>query len=237
MPDDGLPLCLSDWIARDGVRWFKLKLKGTDIEWHLQRIREVFRVAKKSLVVSDMKAPVQMTVDPNEACPNPAFMVELLRRLRESDLPAYRSLIYIEQPTPRNLSEYDYTLHEISGYKPVLIDESLDGLQRLEHVEALGWSGVALKTCKSQSHALLAYCWAKQRGLFATVQDLTNPGYALIQSANLCSRLSLSIDGFEYNSRQYAPFIRLSEQHSYEQLFRVSGGQIDLSQIKHKGLY
>ena len=38
---------------------------------------------------------------------------------------------------------------------------------------------MALKTCKTQTGALLSLCWAKQHGMDLMVQDLTNPMLAV----------------------------------------------------------
>jgi L-alanine-DL-glutamate epimerase-like enolase superfamily enzyme len=235
--EDGLPGTLSEWIARDSVRWFKLKVTGTDVEWDLQRILDVYHVACESLSRLGVEPRVRLCIDPNEACPNPGPVVELLQRLREESRDAYDALVYIEQPTPRPLAEYDYTLHEISRYKPVLVDESLEDPANLPYIEKLGWSGVALKTCKGQSHALMTYCWARRHGMFVTVQDLTNPGLSFIQSANLASHLSLSVNAFEYNSRQYLHDCGLSEDSAYPDLFQVRDGQISTARIRNEGLY
>ncbi len=236
-PNDGLPLSLDEWIEKEGVSWFKLKIKGTDVAWDLSRIIDVYKVAEETLQKCGIKHPIRMEVDSNEACPTPEPAIEFLRKLKEISPTVFSALQYVEQPTPRKLADYKYTLHEISKYKPVLVDESLDDLNNLQLIESQGWSGVALKTCKGHTHALLVYCWARQRNLFITVQDLTNPGLALVHSAGFCSRLSMSIDAFEYNSRQYIPASRKEVQITYPGIFRVSGGQISLDSLSGIGLY
>jgi hypothetical protein len=171
VPDDDLPVALEEWIEKEKVRWFKLKVKGSDVKGDLQRIVDVYRVAAECAWANGIRQPVRYEIDPNEGCADPEPMIELLRKLRETDPAAYEALVYIEQPTSRNLAEYPFTLHEISKYKPVLADESLDDLEHLQHMERLGWSGVALKTCKGQSHAIITYCWARQKGVFISLQD------------------------------------------------------------------
>jgi L-alanine-DL-glutamate epimerase-like enolase superfamily enzyme len=237
IPADGLPVTLYDWILRDGVSQLKLKLKGEDVGWNLQFILDVYRVGKEALGKIGSHATLQLSLDPNEASPSPEPIVELLCALRERDAEAYEAITYIEQPTPRDLAAYEFTLHSIARYKPVIIDESLTDITSLKQIEPLGWSGMALKTCKGQSHAIHSYCWARKRGLFVTVQDLTNPGYALVQSANLASHLALSTEAFEYNSRQYVPDSRPDEQAEFPELFQVRNGQINLDEIRHLGLY
>lgn len=88
--------------------------------------------------------------------------------------------------------------------KPVLLDEGLTGLELLKEAVAQGWSGLALKTCKGHSFALVAAAWARERGLLVALQDLTNPGYALIHAALLAAHVPM-INGVELNSPQFTP--------------------------------
>ena len=89
------------------------------------------------------------------------------------------ALDYVEQPTPRDLGAYTDTLHDVAARVPVVVDESLDDLENLDWIHRLGWSGLAVKTCKGHTHSLLAYCWGRYHRLYLTLQDLTNPGLAL----------------------------------------------------------
>jgi hypothetical protein len=100
-----------------------------------------------------------------------------------------------------------------------------------------GWSGLAVKTCKGQSSSLLAYCWAKAHGYHVTLQDLTNPGRALVHSANLCAHLALTVDSFECNSRQYMPHARPQEQAAYPAYFRAVEGALCIPTESSLGLY
>lgn len=234
---DGMPLALTDWIRRDRVRWLKLKIKGADVAGDLERILDVYRVAAAEAAACGIKEPVQFEIDPNEGYPDPDPAVELLRKLRERSALAFEALQYMEQPTSRNLAQYRYTLDEIAKLKPVLADESLDSLEHLPAVLQVGFNGVALKTCKGHSHALLTYCWAKRHGLHVSVQDLTNPGLSLVHSAGFCSRLGVSWDCCEANSRQYLPFSRPGEQERYPGVFACRAGQIDLASLQFAGLY
>jgi hypothetical protein len=138
---------------------------------------------------------------------------------------------------PRDLARQTVTLHAVSARKPVIIDESLDHLEHLSLLGPLGWSGLAVKTCKGQTHSVLAYCWGRQKGQFLTLQDLTNPGLALVHSANLCAQLALNVAYFEYNSRQFMPEAALEEQAAYAPYFRVSAGEVQLPVDGLEGLY
>ena len=53
----------------------------------------------------------------------------------------------------------------------------------------LGYSGVALKVCKGQSHAVLMAAAAQKYKSFLCVQDLTCPGASLVHSASLASHV------------------------------------------------
>ncbi|MDY0091773.1 MAG: hypothetical protein RBT80_03645 [Candidatus Vecturithrix sp.] len=68
----------------------------------------------------------------------------------------------------------------------------------------LGWTGVALKTCKTQTGALLSLCWAKAHDMTLMVQDLTNPMLAQIPHVLLAAHAG-TIMGVETNAMQFYP--------------------------------
>ena len=41
---DGLPETLAEWIHFNGLRYFKIKLNGNDLEWDLNRVLHIDRV-------------------------------------------------------------------------------------------------------------------------------------------------------------------------------------------------
>lgn len=231
------PDSLAAWIERDGVRFVKIKVTGHDVGADVARVIDVYAVAVAARRRYPAGAGVHLSIDANEGGRDQGPAMELLRGLEEKGPAAYAALDYVEQPTPRGLDEDDFTLHDIARRKPVIVDEGLDGVAALETIAAQGWSGIALKTCKGQSQALLAYSWARRNAKFVVVQDLTNPGLALVQSANLADHLALSVDALEYNSRQYLESHRLPEAAPYQQLFDVVDGEISLGTIRGRGLY
>lgn len=230
----GLPGDLTSWIKRDGLTCFKLKSRGQDPAVDAQRLGNVYTTAVEAGVHPQR---IHLSLDPNEACAGPDFLIEMLEQLAWDCPLALAALDYIEQPTARDLSRYTFTLHKVARHRPVIIDESLDRLENLARLQPLGWSGLALKSCKGQSHSLLAYCWGKQHNLYMTLQDLTNPGLALVHSANLCAHLALSVDYFEGNSRQYTPVACPEEQAAYPTYFRVHDGCLHLPVAEPFGLY
>ncbi|MCE7985763.1 MAG: hypothetical protein DYG89_31685 [Caldilinea sp. CFX5] len=233
-PVGTLPTDLTSWIKRDGLTCFKLKSRGQDPAVDAQRLAAVYTTA----VQAGMKPEqIHLSLDPNEVCPGPDFLLELFARLVKESPTAFAALDYIEQPTARDLSSYTFTLHAAAQHKPIIIDESLDRLENLALLQPLGWSGLALKSCKGQTHTLLAYCWARQHNFFITLQDLTNPGLALVHSANLGAHLALSVGYFETNSRQYTPTACPAEQAAYPAYFQVRDGALHLPVHAPLGLY
>ena len=71
-------------------------------------------------------------------------------------------------------------MHSVSARKPLFMDESAHDWRFVRLGRELGWSGVALKTCKTQTGAILSLCWAKAHGMTLMVQDLSNPMLAQI---------------------------------------------------------
>ena len=179
----------------------------------------------------------RLSVDPNEAYQQPAMMLEMLDRVAAEKPQVLPALDYVEQPTPRDLGAYTDTLHEVAARVPVVVDESLDDLENLDWIHRLGWSGLAVKTCKGHTHSLLAYCWGRHHRLYLTLQDLTNPGLALVHSANFCAHLRLDVDCFEGNYRQFMPLSRPHEQAAHPAYFQIADGQLILPPDMGPGLY
>lgn len=217
-----LPGDLSSWVQRDKLTSFKVKTKGQDPLTDAQRLAAVYATVR----AAQPDQVIHLSVDPNEGCPNAAFVIEMLNALAQDAPDAYAALDYIEQPTSRDLASYTFTLHEVAARKPVILDESFDTLDLLPQIGAQGWTGFAVKTSKGQSASLIAYCWAKEHSYHVTLQDLTNPGRALVHSANLCSHLALSFDSFECNNRQYMPHARPEEQAAHPDYFRAVEGKL-----------
>ena len=233
-PDDGLPVSLDQWIQYEGLRCLKIKLCGTDLEWDLSRLLEVFQLARseqESLAIDEL----WLTADTNEMCETPQYMVELLVRLREKNSRAFESLLYVEQPCERNLRSRMLDVRELSRLKPVIADEALASLEDLELALQLGYTGLALKPCKCQSAELVIASRAAASGIPFAVQDLTNPGIALLQSAGLAGRLN-TIRGVESNSRQFFPGSSVLERAIHPGIFKLDQGKINTSTLRGSGL-
>jgi len=234
-PRDGLPVSLDQWIRRDGVFCLKIKLRGTDAEWDSQRTVEVDRVARQTLgAIGQSDAPC-LSVDFNEICASPEYVIEYCRKLQERSRTAFDDLLYLEQPTERDLYAHRFDMHELARIKPVVVDESVLDIEMLRLAFTLGWSGVALKTCKGQTNCLMYIALASQQGRSYSVQDLTNPGLALVHSASLTGRCRPMM-GFEYNARQYLPDACREVQDRHPGLFAVRAGRVRPGDLPRSGL-
>ena len=205
-PNDGIPVSLDEWIAHDGVFCLKVKLRGNDLAWDLDRTKQVFKVAKETLLKKGIDV-LYLSVDMNEQCRSPEYCVEFLEKLRgdpNAGRDAFDALLFLEQPVERDLRNRSFDMRPVARLKPVLADEGIVSLEDVDVAFELGWSGVALKTCKGHSCALLTAAKTAAAGKIYSVQDLTNPGLALIHSIGMAARLS-PLKGVEANARQFIP--------------------------------
>lgn len=196
---DDLAEHLGHWVRERGYRRVKLKLSGADNGADAARTIEVYRALRELRV----EAP-WISVDTNEANPDAASVLDYLERLRAADAGAYAALAYLEQPTARDIRRQPFDWRPVTQLKPVLLDEGLTDFAGLAEAAAQGWSGLALKTCKGHSFALVAAAWAARNGLICSLQDLTNPGYSAIHAA-LFGAFVPTINGVELNSPQFTP--------------------------------
>jgi len=233
-PKDGLPVSLEEWIERDGVFCLKVKLSGTDIDWDVERTKSVAEVAHEVLKKKGRER-FFLSVDSNEMNPNPEATLEYLRKLKRLSPLAFNSLLYLEQPTERDLSRHMFSMRRVAEIKPVLADEGVTDMESFELALKLGWSGIAVKACKWHSSSLLYISKMEHLGIPYSIQDLTCPGLALVHSAGLAAR-SNPIKGFEYNARQYLPFAYPEIQKRHETLFKVKDGRVSTESLQPIGL-
>jgi hypothetical protein len=93
---------------------------------------------------------------------------------------------------------------------------------------------VALKTCKTQTGALLSLCWAKAHGMTLMVQDLTNPMLAQIPHLLLASHAG-TIMGVETNAMQFYPDASAPEAEVHPGIYIRRNGEVDLSSLGGDG--
>lgn len=226
-PDDGHPVLLEDWIRTDGLTCLKIKLRGNDSVWDYERIVRVGALA--------MPCGVKyLTADFNCTVREPAYVCEILDRLRLDHPAIYESLLYVEQPFPYDLEANPIDVHEVSRRKPLFLDESAHDWRLVRLGRELGWTGVALKTCKTQTGALLSACWAQAHGMTLMVQDLTNPMLAQIPHCLLAAHLP-TLMGVETNGMQFYPAASDLEATVHPGLYRRRQGAVDLSTVLGAG--
>ena len=226
-PDDGEPVLLRDWIQRDGLKCLKIKLRGNDGAWDYERIVRVGQAAVE-LGVDWLSADFNCTVTA------PEYVNQILDVLRDRHPRLYGMLLYVEQPFPYDLERYGIDARSVSARKPLFLDESAHDWRMVRLGRQLGWTGVALKTCKTQTGALLSACWARAHGMTLMVQDLTNPMLAQIPHC-LLAAWSNTIMGVETNAAQFYPQASRAEAKVHPGLYRRRGGEVDLSTINGPG--
>jgi len=226
-PNDGYPVVLVDWIRRDGLKCLKVKLRGNDAEWDFQRMAKVGRIAIEHEVE-------HLSADFNCTVTEPAYVNEVLDRLRAEHAGTFGMILYVEQPFPYDLAEHRIDVRSVSSRKPLFLDESAHDWRLVKLGRELGWTGVALKTCKTQTGALLSACWAKTHGMQLMVQDLTNPMLAQIPHLLLAAHVG-TIMGVETNAMQFYPEASAPEAAVHPGIYRRREGMVDLSTIRGGG--
>src|SRR5438128_4717235 len=226
-PRDGYPVLLPDWIRRDGLTCLKVKLRGNDAEWDFQRVIQVGRIGMENGVE-------YLSADFNCTVTEPAYVNDILDRLRHEHRRIFDTILYLEQPFPYELEQHRIAVHSVSSRKPLFLDESAHDWRLVRLGRELGWTGVALKTCKTQTGALLSACWAKAHGMELMVQDLTNPMLAQIPHVLLAAHVG-TIMGVETNATQFYPDASTPEAAVHPGIYRRQDGMIDLSTLQGAG--
>lgn len=226
-PDDGYPVTLREWIERDGLTCLKIKLRGTDSEWDYARLINIGDMSIH-LGVTSLSADFNCTVT------DPKYVNDILDRLKAERPDILDLILYVEQPFPYDLENNQIDVSSVAERKSLFLDESAHDWKFVQLGQQLGWSGVALKTCKTQTGALLSLCWAKAHGMPLMVQDLTNPMLAQIPHVRLAAHAG-TIMGVESNGMQFYPAASIPEEAVHPGIYRRSHGMLDLSTIKGPG--
>ena len=226
-PKDGYPVTLREWIERDGLMCLKIKLRGTDQDWDYQRLIRIGDMAKE-LGVDSLSADFNCTVT------DPSYVNAILDQLKSERLDIFDRILYVEQPFPYDLENNQIDVSSVSQRKQLFLDESAHDWKFVQLGRKLGWSGVALKTCKTQTGALLSLCWAKAHGMPLMVQDLTNPMLAQIPHVRLAAHAG-TIMGVEANGMQFYPAASAAEEQVHPGIYCRRRGMLDLSSIQGPG--
>lgn len=232
---DGLPETLGEWIKYSGIDHVKIKLTGDDLDWDLRRVLGIDEVAtqvERGRGVTTWK----YSLDFNERCPDVQHLLQFLRTLKARNRAAFERIQYVEQPTRRDLTQdRQNVMHEASKLIPVVIDESLTGLDMLLLARDMGYTGVALKACKGQSQAMLMAAAGEINHMFLCVQDLTCPGASLIQSAGIAAHVPGNA-GIEANAREYVPAANREWIAKFPGIFDMRNGRMATETLTGPGL-
>ena len=165
---------------------------------------------------------------------NTQYVNDILDQLKAARPEIFDMVLYVEQPFPYDLENNQIDVSSVAQRKSLFLDESAHDWKFVQLGQKLGWSGVALKTCKTQTGALLSLCWAKAHGMPLMVQDLTNPMLAQIPHVRLAAHAG-TIMGVESNGMQFYPAASIAEETVHPGIYRRSNGMLDLSTISGPG--
>ncbi len=226
-PGSGFPTTLEEWIRKDQLSRLKIKLSGTDFEWDHMRV----------VNVADVSMPRGVTmlgVDFNGTVTDLTYVEHLFERIRRDRPDVLDALCYIEEPFTPELLDRGTDVSAVAKWAPCVLDESAHDWRVLVKASELGYSGVALKTCKTQTEALLTMSWAKRHGMEVLTQDLSNPMLAQISHVQLGAHASPDI-GIETNSMQFYPDASADEAKVHPGLYQRVGGSVDRRTISGPG--
>ena len=197
--NDGWPETLEDYIQRQGLSNFKVKVCG-DLFADLKRLGEF------SELVSEVD--YSLSLDGNEQFTRMAEFLEFTKQIK-LELPSlWERISYIEQPLDRRVAlndDFSGDIKSISEQKPLLIDESDDSIDSFVRAIALGYVGVSSKACKGLikgiANAALVLIQGSNR-YFLTGEDLMNlPIVPLHQ--DLVHLAALGVNNIERNGHHY----------------------------------
>ncbi|MGO9261624.1 MAG: enolase C-terminal domain-like protein [Bryobacteraceae bacterium] len=232
---DGLPESLEEWIPYSGVTAIKIKLNGADLAWDVDRVASIDRVTVAAQARRGLKEWLY-SLDFNERCPNVHYLLDFDRQLRGKAPTAFERVQYIEQPTARDLAaNRQNTMFEAAKLRPVVIDESLTGLDALLLARDMGYTGAALKACKGQSQTLLLAAATQKYKMFRCAQDLTCPGAALVHSVGIAAHVP-GVSALEANAREYVPVANRGWEKKFPGIFDVRDGFLKTTGLDGPGL-
>jgi len=233
--NDGLPETLPEWIRYNGLTHLKIKLNGDDRKWDVERVLRVDKVTTQTQAQRGVKDWVY-SLDFNEKCPNVEYLLDFLHEVKHRSPQGYERIQYVEQPTARDLKAHpENEMHAAAKLVPVVIDESLTDVEALLIACKLGYTGVALKACKGQSHMMLIASIGEKHKLFLCVQDLTCPGASLIQSAGLAAHVP-DVAAIEANARQFMPAANQAWASRFPGIFQITDGTMHTGELTKAGL-
>ena len=173
--NDGEPETLAEFVARDGLRYLKVKVSG-DPEADLARLGRIWDVIART------EQPV-VTLDGNESYQDLDAFARFVDAFEEKHLGLFQHTAFIEQPLTRALTHDASTasaVAAISQKKPLVIDEADGTMNAFHDAFQIGYSGTSHKNCKGFFKSLVNFCLSRHfeikhgRTTFQTGEDLSN---------------------------------------------------------------
>lgn len=229
--NDGLPESLADYIQRDGVRFFKIKVSGKPDE-DLARLVAIWDV------VVTAETPV-ISLDANEAFDNLKTFEKFLVRFSRELTGMFQHVAYIEQPLRRQLtldSTTQKSIQRLAELKPLLIDEADGKVSAYKEALEIGYDGTSHKNCKGVFKSLGNYALMTKRSengrqTFLSAEDLQNLPVVPLQQ-DFTSLGLLNIEHCERNGHHYnfgmsmlSPHDRKNALASHPDLYREENGE------------
>ena len=190
------PENVRDYCTSHNIRRLKIKIGSGDIE------ADVSHVIAVSQAMLPADGYLDITLDANGCYESADKLVEFLSMLRQAAPDVAVCVSAIEQPSMTPDSADRHRWSDIAADTPILVDETFTDLDDLKHANACGWNGLAIKSCRGQTLALLGAAWGHARGWKNTVMDLTSPNIAAIHTVMLASRIS-GVTTAEVNAAQF----------------------------------
>ncbi len=246
--NDGLPQSLEEYIERQGLTYFKVKVNG-DLESDLDRVSAIAALLDRRC------ADYKVTLDGNEQYRDMNTFIELVDRVEAEQPRFYQNILYIEQPLERSVAldpALGPGIRAMGARRPMLIDESDEGMDTYSRALALGYQGVSSKACKGLVKAVANLALAEKRhGCFLSGEDLMNLPVVPLQQ-DLAHIAALGIDHVERNGHHYVRGLQhlsaeermgclsahgalYTEQDGLAAL-NVRGGQIEVGSLQVPGL-
>lgn len=202
--NDGEPETLEEYVARDGLRFLKVKISGNP-EADLARLGKIWDVIART------NQPV-ITLDGNESYQDIDAFARFVAAFEEKQLGLFQHTEFIEQPLTRALTHDPTTaktVAAISEKKPLVIDEADGTLNSFCDAFQIGYSGTSHKNCKGFFKSLLNFCLTRHFGLnngrvaFQTGEDLSNMPLVPLHQ-DFAALGVLGIDHCERNGHHYS---------------------------------
>jgi len=224
---DRYPTVLGDWIRNDGIKCLKIKLRGNDSAWDYDRIVQVGRVGIE-------QGANWLSIDFNGQARSIAYVNAILDRLRDYHPRIFGMLLLVEQPFKPDTEKEPVDVHAVSWRKPLFMDEGADDWRSIRHGRRMGWTGVTLNLCRSQTASVLSACWAKAHGMPIMISDVSNPMLAQIPHLLLAANFK-TVMGVETTCMQFFPEDSFAEAKVHAGVYTRHYGMVDISSIRGPG--